>query len=108
MRRRRTKLERRLDLEEAALRRLGGESYEEIARALGVSASQIFRDLQTKEAEWLQSAHEDFAVLRSKGTRQAAKARGQLLARLAGFQGAARGFLGSLLRRTYSPHHHRY
>jgi AcrR family transcriptional regulator len=53
-----------LDLEEAAGRRLRGESREEIARALGVSASQIFRDLKKKEEEWLQSAREDFALLR--------------------------------------------
>ena len=66
MGRRRTKPERRLDLEKAAERRIMGESCEEIAQALGVSGTQIFRDLKTKEEEWLGSAHGDFALLRAQ------------------------------------------
>ena len=66
MRNRRTNLERSRDLEEAAARSLRGETCEEIARALGVSSSQISRDLKKVEEEWMKEAMTDFALLRAR------------------------------------------
>lgn len=73
MRNRRTNLERSRDLEAAAARSLRGETCEEIARALGVSSSQISRDLKRKEQEWMKEAMRDFGLLRA---RELAKLRG--------------------------------
>jgi len=63
---RRTRLKHRLDLEEAAERSLRGETCEEIALALGVSASQISRDLKRKGQEWFDAAWQDLGLLRAR------------------------------------------
>jgi hypothetical protein len=63
---RRTDAQRERQRLEAAERALAGEAQKDIAAHLGVSASQVSRDLALIEERWLSRAREDYAAYREK------------------------------------------